>query len=170
MHRLRHSIAPLPEVEWIDPQRSLRDEWIADAVRDGDPLVLAHTVWRDLVPPGSVSLCPVDADAGAHGVLLGDPLASLVAARRVGQSVHRRLRRQQAAALASNAALMTAALPCAGCRPRRCIALLHHGFVFALLLDSARIEALDAAVAPASDQPDVAPLPACVPTTAPPPL
>jgi cation transport ATPase len=129
-------------VEWIDPRRAPRDEWFADAVRDGRPLVLAHTVWRDLVPPGSVSLCPVDADAGAHGVLLGDPLASLVAARRLAQAVHRRLRRQQGAAVAVNAALMTAAA--LRWLPPEATALLHHGFVFALLFDSLRIEALDA--------------------------
>ena len=40
------------------------------AVRDGSPLVMVHTVLRDLVPPGSLSLTPTDADAGSHGVLL----------------------------------------------------------------------------------------------------
>jgi hypothetical protein len=101
-----------------------------------------HTVLRDLVPPGSLSLTPTDADAGSHGVLLGDPLASLVAARRVAQRVHRRLRVQQGAATAANAALMTAAalrwLPPIG------TSLLHHGFALLLLLDSLRVESLDA--------------------------
>lgn len=128
-------------VERIEPQRAARDEWLADAVRDGQPLVVAHTVWRDLVPPGSVSLVPVDADAGAHGVLLGDPLASLVAARRVAQAVRGRLRRQQGAAVAVNAALMTTAA--LRWLPPEATALLHHGFVFAMLFDSLRIGALD---------------------------
>ncbi|MCI1193840.1 hypothetical protein MOJ79_18560 [Calidifontimicrobium sp. SYSU G02091] len=150
-------------VEWIDPRRAPRDEWFADAVRDGRPLVLAHTVWRDLVPPGSVSLCPVDADAGAHGVLLGNPLASLVAARELAQAVHRRLRRQQGAAVAANAALMTAAA--LRWLPPEVTALLHHGFVFALLFDSLRIEALDAsgircAAAPAPPSHDATDAPA----------
>jgi len=101
-----------------------------------------HTVLRDLVPPGSLSLTPTDADAGSHGVLLGDPLASLVAARRVAQRVHRRLRLQQGAATAANAALMAAAalrwLPPIG------TSLLHHGFALLLLLDSLRVESLAA--------------------------
>ena len=95
------------------------------------------------MPPGSLSLTPTDADAGSHGVLIGDPLASLVAARRVAQVVHRRLRVQQGTATAVNAALMTAAalrwLPPIG------TALLHHGFALLLLLDSLRIESLEAA-------------------------
>jgi cation transport ATPase len=84
----------------------------------------------------------MDADAGAHGVLLDDPLASLVAARRVARAVHRRLRLQQGSAVAANAALMTAAalrwLPPIG------TSLLHHGFALLLLLDSLHVESLDA--------------------------
>jgi hypothetical protein len=103
---------------------------------------MVHTVLRDLVPPGSLSLTPTDADAGSHGVLLGDPLASLVAARRLAQRVHRQLRLQQGSATAANAALMTAAalrwLPPIG------TALLHHGFALLLLLDSLRTESLAA--------------------------
>ncbi|MDP1649815.1 MAG: hypothetical protein Q8M01_16660 [Rubrivivax sp.] len=130
-------------IERITDDGSLRSEWLADAVHDGSPLVMVHTVLRDLVPPGSLSLTPTDADAGSHGVLIGDPLASLVAARRVAQVVHRRLRLQQGTATAANAALMTAAalrwLPPIG------TALLHHGFALLLLLDSLRIESLEAA-------------------------
>jgi hypothetical protein len=103
---------------------------------------MVHTFLRDLVPPGSLSLTPTDADAGSHGVLLGDPFASLVAARRLAQRVHRQLRLQQGSATAANAALMTAAalrwLPPIG------TALLHHGFALLLLLDSLRIESLAA--------------------------
>jgi hypothetical protein len=128
--------------ERITDDAGARAVWLADAVRDGSPLVMVHTVLRDLVPPGSLSLTPTDADAGSHGVLLGDPLASLVAARRVAQRVHRRLRVQQGTATAANAALMTAAalrwLPPIG------TSLMHHGFALLLLLDSLRIESLEA--------------------------
>jgi cation transport ATPase len=128
--------------ELIADDTGVRTDWLAEAARDGTPLVIAHTVLRDLVPPGSLSLAPMDADAGAHGVLLDDPLASLVAARRVARAVHRRLRLQQGSAVAANAALMTAAalrwLPPIG------TSLLHHGFASLLLLDSLRVESLDA--------------------------
>ena len=128
-------------LECIADEAGVRSEWLAKTVRDGTPLIMVHTVLRDLVPPGSLSLTPTDADAGSHGVLLGDPLASLVAARRVAQLVHRRLRLQQGMAVAANAALMTAAavrwLPPIG------TALLHHSFVLLLLLDTLRIESFD---------------------------
>ena len=79
---------------------------------------------------------------GSHGVLLGDPLASLVSARHVAQRVHRKLRLQQGTATAANAVLMTAAalrwLPPIG------TSLLHHGFALLLLLDSLRVESLEA--------------------------
>jgi cation transport ATPase len=131
-----------PGLERIIEGVGRRTDWLADAVRDGSPLVMVHTVLRDLVPPGSLSLTPTDADAGAHGLLLGDPLASLVTARRMTRLVHQHLRLQQGAANAVNAALMTAAalrwLPPIG------TTLLHHGFALLLLLDSLRIEALDA--------------------------
>lgn len=131
-----------PALERVSDDAGARGDWLADAVRDGSALVMVHTVLRDLVPPGSLSLTPTDADAGSHGVLLGDPLASLVAARQVARSVHRQLRLQQGAATAVNAALMTAAalrwLPPIG------TSLLHHGFALLLLLDSLRIESLEA--------------------------
>jgi cation transport ATPase len=141
-------LAPQPETwsalapEGITDDAGLRGDWLAEAVRDGSALVMVHTVLRDLVPPGSLSLTPTDADVGSHGVLLGDPLASLVAARRLAQRVHRQLRLQQGSATAANAVLMTAAalrwLPPIG------TSLLHHGFALLLLLDSLRIESLEA--------------------------
>jgi cation transport ATPase len=137
---------PLPDVapaaERVGPGPAERAAWLAEATRDGSPMVLVHTTLRDLLPPGSVGLCPVQADAGAHGVLLGDPLASLVAARRVALTVHRRLRLQRGAATLANAALMTAsALRWA---PPIATATLHHGFAALLLLDSLRLERLGA--------------------------
>ncbi len=143
-----HGLAPHPETwsalatECVTDDAGVRGDWLADAVRDGSALVMVHTVLRDLVPPGSLSLTPADADTGSHGVLLGDPLASLVSARGLAQRVHRQLRLQQRSATAANAVLMTAAalrwLPPIG------TSLLHHGFALLLLLDSLRIESLEA--------------------------
>lgn len=127
------------DLERIDDDAGVRSEWLADAVHDGSPVVIAHTVLRDLVPAGSVSLTPMDADAGSHGVLLGDPLASLAAARRLAQIVHRRVRLQQGVASAGNAALMTAAA--LRWLPPMATTLLHHGLALLLLLDSLRFEA-----------------------------
>lgn len=137
---------------------AVRSSWLANASQDGTPLVMLHTALRDLVPPGSLSLSPMDSDAGSHGALLGDPLRSLVAARRVAQLVHRRLRVQQGTAVAANSLLMTAA----GLRwlPPIATTLLHHGHVLLLLLDSLRIEQLAARPAsPTSAHPRHAPQP-----------
>ena len=128
-------------LECIGDDAGGRSDWLADAVHDGTPLVMVHTVLRDLVPPGSLSLTPMDADAGSHGVLLADPLASLVAARRLAQVVQRRLRLQQGAATAANAALMTTAA--LRWLPPIATSLLHHGFALLLLLDSLRFESFD---------------------------
>ncbi len=131
-----------PGLECIPDDAIERADWLAEASRDGSPLVMVHCVLRDLVPPGSLSLTPTDADTGSHGVLLGDPLASLVAARSLAQRVQRRLRLQQGTATAANAVLMTAAalrwLPPIG------TSLLHHGFALLLLLDSLGVESLAA--------------------------
>jgi hypothetical protein len=128
----------VPGVHRVTAPGAARAAWLADAGRGGEPVVLVHTVLRDLLPPGGLGLCPVDADAGAHGVLLGDPLASLVSARRVAIDVHRRLQRHQTGAMAVNALLMTAsALRWA---PPLATTIGHHGFAALLLLDSLRIE------------------------------
>ena len=141
----------LPGLEAIADESGLRAEWVAEVQRTGTPLLFVHTLLRDLVPPGSLSLSPMDADIGSHGVLLGDPLQSLVAARRMAVRVHRRLRWQQSTAVAANAVLMTAA----GLRwlPPIATTLLHHGHALLLLLDSLRIEALDAPSLPSSSSP-----------------
>jgi len=129
-----------PDVQCLPDDALARADWLADAVHDGTPLVLVHTVLRDLVPPGSLSLTPAQADAGAHGVLLGDPLLGLETARRLASTVHRRLRTQQQVAIGANAALMTAAA--VRWLPPIATALFHHGFALLVLLDSLRIEAL----------------------------
>lgn len=127
----------LPGLEIVTADPAPRGAWLADAARDHGTVVLVHTVLRDALPPGGLGLCPIDADAGAHGVLLGDPLASLVAARRVARHVHARVHRQRGAATVVNAVLMTAsalrwAAPLA-------TAAAHHGFAALLLVDSLRI-------------------------------
>jgi len=126
----------------VPDDRATRSDWLADAVSDGKPLVMVHSVLRDLLPPGSLSLTPMDAEAGSHGVLLGDPLLSLVVARETAVRVQRRLRLHQSASAAANAALMTASalrwMPPIG------TAIAHHGFALLLLLDSLRIESLGA--------------------------
>lgn len=146
-----------PELPCLADDAAARADWLAAAVHDGSPLVLVHTVLRDLVPPGSLSLTPAQADAGAHGVLLGDPLAGLEAGRRLAQQVHRRLRLQQGAAVAANAALMTAAA--LRWLPPIVTSLLHHGFALLVLLDSLRIEALGAPTQAASPGPEEEPHP-----------
>ncbi len=133
-------LARVRQIESVADDAAGRAEWLADAAQDGKPLVLVHTVLRDLVPAGSLSLSPMDGDAGSHGILLGDPLQSLVAARRIAQRVHRHLRWQQGTAVAANAALMTAAA--LRWLPPIAITLLHHGHALLLLLDSLRIESL----------------------------
>jgi cation transport ATPase len=90
-----------------------------------------------MLPPGGLSLCPVDADAGAHGVLLGDPLASLIAARASALQPRRELHGRFGRSVALNAALMVgAALRGA---PPWAITAARHGANFLLLEQSARL-------------------------------
>ncbi|HEY9064803.1 MAG TPA: hypothetical protein VIO33_07450, partial [Burkholderiaceae bacterium] len=124
-----------------------RREWLANAARNGRPLVMVHTVLRDLLPAGSVGLTPLDADTGSHGVLLGDPLQVLLTARALARKVHRHLMRQQQAAAALDAALITGSA--LRWLPPIATALVHHGFTLLLLVDSMRL----AALAPNSSQP-----------------
>jgi hypothetical protein len=79
-------------------------------------------------------------------------------------AIHRRLRRQQAAATVVNAALMTSAA--LRWLPPVATSLLHHGFVLAMLFDSIRLEALDA---PDDERPAVPSNPCDVAATASPP-
>jgi len=143
VHQEPVEVAEVPDLAgalWFPDDRGLRSDWLAEVTADGMPVVIVHTVLRDLLPPGSLSLTPTDADAGAHGVLLGDPLASLVAARTVARRVHRRLMIHQQAASAVNAGLMMASalrwVPPVG------TALVNNGFALLLLLDSLRLEAM----------------------------
>jgi hypothetical protein len=128
--------------DWIADGLGALGDWLADATHDGSPAVVVHTVLRDAVPPGSLGLAPLDAEAGPHGVLAGDPLATLLAARRLSQLIDGRLRRRHGFAVAANAALMTVGAlrwlsPMA-------VTLLHHGAGLLLLLDSLGLQGLHA--------------------------
>lgn len=139
---------------WIADGPSALGDWLADATRDGSPAVVVHTVLRDAVPPGSLGLAPLDAEAGPHGVLAGDPLATLLAARRLAQVIERRLRRRHGFALAANAALMTASA--VRWLPPMAVTLMHHGAGLLLLLDSLRLEVLQASSTPPTSPHDSA--------------
>jgi cation transport ATPase len=118
----------------VSASREQQRHWLERADEQGERIVLLHTGLRDLLPPGGLSLCPAHAEAGAHGVLLGDPLESLVAARRTAQSLHARLRRHFGLSTTVNAALMVAS----GLRliPPIANATLHHASTLWLLRSS----------------------------------
>jgi cation-transporting P-type ATPase C len=118
----------------ISSSRAAQGRWLEKAVEDGERVALLHTGLRDLLPPGGLSLCPAEAEAGAHAVLIGEPLRSLLAARSVAQSLHRELRRQFGATMTVNAALMVAS----GLRliPPIVNTTLHHAATLALLRSS----------------------------------
>ncbi|MBL8329244.1 MAG: hypothetical protein JNJ71_10360 [Rubrivivax sp.] len=127
---------------WICEGPTAVGDWLAEATSDGMPAVVVHTVLRDTVPPGSLGLAPLEADAGPHGVLAGDPLASLLAARRLAQEISARLGQRHRFAIAANAALMTASA--VRWLPPMAVTLMNHGAGLLLLLDSLRLESLRA--------------------------
>jgi cation transport ATPase len=118
----------------VSSSRAEQGRWLYRAVEDGERVVLLHTGLRDLLPPGGLSLCPAEADAGAHAVLIGEPLQSLVAARSIAVTIHRKLRRHFGSTMAVNAALMVAS----GLRliPPIVNTALHHAATLALLRGS----------------------------------
>jgi cation transport ATPase len=125
----------------ISEDRQAQERWLDNAVERGEGVALVHTGLRDLLPPGGLSLCPVDAEAGAHGVLLGEPLGSLLAARQAAIMVRRALRRQFGRSVTLNAGLMIAAAM--RWLPPIAIASIKHGLAFLLLEESARLARLD---------------------------
>lgn len=127
----------------VSSSRAAQAAYLERAVEEGERVVLLHTGLRDLLPPGGLSLCPAEAEAGAHGVLLGDPLASLVAARAVATILDRRLRQHFGSTTALNAALMVAS----GLRlvPPIATATMHHAVTFALLRSSMKLAEVRAA-------------------------
>jgi len=130
--------------------RSAQQRWLADAVDRGERVALVHTGLRDLLPPGGLSLCPVEADAGAHGVLLGEPLPSLIAARALSRRIRRELRWRFGRSVALNAGLMTAsALQVV---PPWSAALLKYGSALLLLEESVRLARLRTEIPPSAPQ------------------
>lgn len=125
----------------VSEDRQAQERWLDAAVERGERVALVHSGLRDLLPPGGLSLCPVDAEAGAHGVLLGEPLPSLLAARAAAMSVRRQLRRHFGASVTFNAGLMVAAAM--RWLPPLAIAGIKHGLAFLLLRDSARLARLE---------------------------
>jgi cation transport ATPase len=120
--------------------RLAQRDWLADVMARGERVVLVHTGLRDLLPPGGLSLCPVDADAGAHGVLLGEPLPSLLAARQLSRRIRRELRWRFGRSMTANAALMmTSALQWL---PPWSTAALKYASALLLLEQSARLALL----------------------------
>jgi cation transport ATPase len=115
----------------ICASRRAQGDWLGAAARAGQHPALLHRGLRELLPPGGLSLCPVDAEAGAHGVMLGDPLASLLAGLDEARRVRRRLRTDFGAAVLVNAGLILASATRA--LPPMATAALHHAFAFALL-------------------------------------
>lgn len=127
----------------VSHDRRAQERWLDAAVERGERVALVHTGLRDLLPPGGLSLCPVDADAGAHGVLLGEPLPSLLAARHAAIAVRRELRRQFGRSVTLNAGLMVAAAM--RWVPPIATTSIKHGLAFLLLAESARLARLDVA-------------------------
>jgi Cu2+-exporting ATPase len=130
----------------VSSDRAAQERWLDEAVARGERVALVHTGLRDLLPPGGLSLCPVDAEAGAHGVLLGDPLAALLSARAEAQRLRRALRWQFGGSVTANSVLMVlaamqAASPLA-------ISALRHGFALLLLGSSARLARVARSPAP----------------------
>lgn len=144
--RPAHALTRIGADVVVSRDRRAQESWLDEAVERGERVALVHTGLRDLLPPGGLSLCPVDAQAGAHGVLLGEPLDSLLAARRAAQSVRRALRRHFGRSVTLNAALMIAAAK--RWAPPIAIASIKHGLSFLLLQESARLARLDAGTRP----------------------
>jgi cation transport ATPase len=136
-----------PQVHWPAGGAPAYADWLAAATHEGDPAVVVHTVLRDVVPPGSLGLAPLEAESGPHGVLVGDPLASLLAARRAAQAIARRLQRREGLAVAADAALMGASA--VRLLPPLATTLLHQAVALLLLLDGALIARLGTGAAAA---------------------
>jgi cation transport ATPase len=126
----------------ISADRLAQERWLDEAAQQGERVALVHTGLRDILPPGGLSLCPVDAEAGAHGVLLGEPLRSLVTARCAARELRASLRRRFGVSVALNSALMVAAAMC-WVSPIMTVAI-KHGFAFLLLEESVRLAHIDA--------------------------
>jgi manganese/zinc-transporting P-type ATPase C len=118
-------------------RREQQAAWLDKETEAGRRTALVHTSMRDLLPPGGLSLCPVDAEAGAHGVLLGEPLSSLASARAVAHELRGAIRRHFGSSMVLNAGLMVASA--LATVPPIAVALARHGFSALLLAQSARL-------------------------------
>jgi hypothetical protein len=119
----------------VSSDRASQEGWLDRAVQHGEQVALVHTGLRDLLPPGGLSLCPVESNAGAHGVLLGRPLPSLIAARQAAIALRRSLRWQFGRSVAINAGIMIAAAM--RWAPPIVTTSIKHGLVLMLLRESA---------------------------------
>jgi Cu2+-exporting ATPase len=130
----------------VSSDRAAQERWLDDAVDRGERVALVHTGLRDILPPGGLSLCPVDAEAGAHGVLIGEPLAALLSARAEAGRLRRALRWQFGSSVTANSALMV--LAAMNAASPLAISALRHGFALLLLMQSARLARAGAPRAP----------------------
>jgi Cu2+-exporting ATPase len=121
----------------VSSDRAAQARWLDEAVARGERVALVHTGLRDILPPGGLSLCPVDAEAGAHGVLLGEPIAALLSARAEAARLRRALRWQFGGSVTANAVLMVVAAMQAA--SPMAISALRHAFALLLLQQSARL-------------------------------
>ena len=132
---------------------SRRDQarWLEDCAERALSPVLVHRGLRDLLPPGGLSLCPIEADAGADAVMLSEPLSSLIAGRIAAAAVRDRLRQDLGAGLAVNSALIVASA--LRLVPPIATAAMHHAFVLALLGRSNAIASLSLGTGPREARP-----------------
>jgi len=132
---------------------SRRDQarWLEDCAERALSPVLVHRGLRDLLPPGGLSLCPIEADAGADAVMLSEPFSSLVAGRIAAAAVRDRLRQDLGAGLAVNSALIVASA--LRLVPPIATAAMHHAFVLALLGRSNAIASLSLGAGPRETRP-----------------
>ncbi len=135
--------SPPPALRALDREvdilcdRAAQRAWLDQASLAGHRVALVHTSLRDLLPVGGLSLCPAEAEAGAHGVLLHDPLECLVKGRALSMQLRQRMRRAFGVNVAVDAATMFAA----GLRitPPIVTAGLRHAATFGLLSASAAL-------------------------------
>lgn len=138
-----HAETPPPALRALDKHaeilsdRTAQREWLHQAASGGHRVALVHSTLRDLLPVGGLSLCPAEAEAGAHGVFLGDPLHCLVRGRALAMDLRQRLR----VAFGVNVAIDAATMFAAGLRmtPPIVTAGLRHAATFGLLSASAAL-------------------------------
>jgi hypothetical protein len=124
----------------IRHRRSEVREALEDLAEGGNTLAVYGPSWRAQVPPGAVTLAPVDAEAPAHFLLLGDPAESLLAARALSMAIQRRERQRQDLVGVLNAALMSAAA--LRWLPPEASAVLHQAIALGCMIDALALRKL----------------------------